>query len=199
MREQLLTAAVTLIETDGVDALSLRRLARDAGVSPRASYHHIANRSALLAALSVQGYELLRQDLRRAWGQAGTGAGALAAVVRAYVRFAQEHPGYVHLMLRPELSEPQQHPEVTHAGQESVQLLTEIVRDCQREGTAPPGDPTPLVAMVWALAVGIVTLWLDGPLEDSCADLGITPETLTTRITAQLESLLVGWASSAGR
>lgn len=64
------------------------------------------------------------------------------------------------------------------------------VEDCQREGSAPPGDPTALVAMVWALAVGIVTLWLDGPLEGRCVSLGTTPQELTGRIASLLENLL---------
>jgi len=51
---------------------------------------------------------------------------------------------------------------------------------------------TPLVAAVWALAVGIVTLWLDGPLEARCVDLGTTPQELTARITALLTGLLTG-------
>jgi hypothetical protein len=44
--------------------------------------------------------------------------------------------------------------------------------------------------MVWALAIGIVTLWLDGPLEGRCVSLGTTPEALTAQIAALLESLL---------
>jgi hypothetical protein len=52
------------------------------------------------------------------------------------------------------------------------------------------GDPTPLVGLVWALAVGIVTLWLDGPLEPRCVSLGTTPEILTAQIAALLESVL---------
>src|SRR5215813_5847608 len=82
------------------------------------------------------------------------------------------------------------HPELQSAGEGAIQLLTEVVQDCQREGSAPPGDPTPLVATIWALSVGIVTLWLDGPLEGRCVTLGTTPEELTTQIAALLETLL---------
>ena len=46
------------------------------------------------------------------------------------------------------------------------------------------------MASVWALSVGIVTLWLDGPLEDRCVTLGTTPEELTSQIAALLETLL---------
>lgn len=190
LREELITACVALIEAEGIGAVSLRRVARQAGVSPGAPYHHFADRSALLAAISVRGSKLLEERLRQARRQAPTATRAIGALVEAYVAFAREQPGYVHVMLRPELSQPEKHPEARTAGEGAISLLTRTVRDCQREGSAPPGDPEPLVGMVWALAIGIVTLWLDGPLESRCVTLGTTPEGLTAQITTLLESML---------
>lgn len=192
LREELITACVALIEAEGIGAVSLRRVARAAGVSPGAPYHHFADRSALLAAISVRGSELLERQLRQARQQAPTAARALGTLVETYVGFARDHPAYLQLMLRPELSQPQNHPEAQAAGEGAIQVLTETVEDCQREGSAPPGDPSAIVAMVWALAIGIVTLWLDGPLEGRCVSLGTTPEGLTAQITALLEGLLTG-------
>lgn len=192
LRRELITACVSLIESEGIGAVSLRRVAREAGVSPGAPYHHFADRSALLAAIAVQGHELLLERLRDARRRAPTAVRALGALVEAYVRFARDHPAHVHLMLRPELCQPDKHPEAQTAGADAIRLLTETVEDCQREGTAPPGDPAPLVNMVWALAIGIVTLWLDGPLEGRCVALGTTPEALTAQITALLEDALRG-------
>jgi AcrR family transcriptional regulator len=190
LREELLTTCVALIEAEGIGAVSLRRVAREAGVSPGAPYHHFADRSALLAAISVRGHELLEQRLRLARQEAPTAVRALGALVETYVGFARDHAAYLHLMLRPELSQPEHHPEARTAGEAAIRLLTEVVEDCQREGTAPPGDPGPLVALVWALAIGIVTLWLDGPLEGRCVSLGTTPEALTAQITALLQGML---------
>jgi hypothetical protein len=62
-------------------------------------------------------------------------------------------------MLRGELAQLDRHPETRSAGAGAIRLLTEVVEECQWEGSAPPGDPEPLVASVWALSVGIVTLW----------------------------------------
>src|SRR2546423_7954618 len=163
LREELLTACVALIEAEAIGAVTLRRVAREAGVSPGAPYHHFADRSALLAAISVRGHELLEQRLRQARQDAPTAVRALGALVETYVGFARDHAAYLQLMLRPELSRPEHHPEARTAGEAAIRLLTEVVEDCQRRGTAPPGDPGPLVGLVWALAIGIVTLWLDGP------------------------------------
>jgi AcrR family transcriptional regulator len=190
LREELITACVRLIEQDGIGAVSLRRVARAAGVSPGAPYHHFPDRAALLAAISVRGYELLLSQLRAARAAAPTPVRALGALVETYVAFARAHPAYVHLMLRPELSHSTKHPDDDGAGAAAIQLLTDVVLDCQRDGTAPAGDPNPLVSMIWALAIGIVTLWLDGPLEARCVSLETTPEALTAQIAALLERLL---------
>ena len=195
LRDALLAACVALIEAEGIAAVSLRRVARDAGVSPGAPYHHFPDRSALFAAIAVQGHALLLERLRAAREAAPTAVRGLGAILEAYVAFAREHPGHLHLMLRSELSTSPQVPEAAHAGEAAIQLPTETVQDCQREGSAPACDPEPLVAAVWALAIGIVTLWLDGPLEGRCVQLGTTPEALTARITALLESLLTGSAA----
>jgi AcrR family transcriptional regulator len=192
LREELIAACVALIEAEGIGAVSLRRVAREAGVSPGAPYHHFADRSVLLAAIALQGYQLLEPQLRQAREQAPTGARALGAIVQTYVAFARDHPAHLHLMLRPELAQPEKHPEIQAAGEGSLQILTEAVEACQREGTAPPGNPNPLVGMVWALAIGIVTLWLDGPLEGRCVSLGTTPEELTAQIADLLEKMLTG-------
>jgi AcrR family transcriptional regulator len=191
LREELITACVALIEAEGIGGVSLRRVAREAGVSPGAPYHHFQDRSALLTAISVQGYELLERQLRQAREQAPTGARALGALIEAYVEFARAHPAHLHLILRPELAEPDKHPEAQTAGEGALRILTEAVEDCQREGTAPPGDPSTLVGMVWALAIGIVTLWLDGPLESRCVSLGTTPEQVTVDIAALLEVMML--------
>jgi AcrR family transcriptional regulator len=170
--------------------VSLRRVAREAGVSPGAPYHHFADRSALLAAIALQGYEILEGRLRSAREEAPTAVRALRGLIEAYVGFARDHPAHIHLMLRGELAQLDKHPETRSAGTGAIRLLTEVVEECQAEGSAPAGDPEPLVASVWALAVGIVTLWLDGPLEDRCVTLGTTPVELTGRIAALLETLL---------
>ena len=110
LREELITASLKLIEAEGIGAVSLRRVAREAGVSPGAPYHHFADRSALLAAITVRGSVLLEHQLRQARQQAPTPAKALGALIETYVTFAAGNPAYVHLLLRPELSQPERHP-----------------------------------------------------------------------------------------
>src|SRR5687767_15213892 len=104
LRDELIAACVALIEAEGIAAVSLRRVAREAGVSPGAPYHHFPDRSTLFAAITVQGHQLLLERLQAARQAAPTAVRGLGAILEAYVTFAREHPGHLHLMLRSELS-----------------------------------------------------------------------------------------------
>lgn len=66
LREALLSASLQLVDAEGINAVSLRRVAREPGVSPGAPYHHFPDRASLLAALAVQGYQLLARELTAA-------------------------------------------------------------------------------------------------------------------------------------
>ncbi len=89
----LLRAAGKILEKEGVEALSLRDIARRAGVSHSAPYRHFAEREALLAALAAEGFALLGQAQRGA-----AAAGGLRAMGEAYVLFALAHPQRFRLM-----------------------------------------------------------------------------------------------------
>ncbi len=105
LRRELLTQAAALLEEVGSEALSIRELARRAGVSPRAPYQHFEDKEALLSALAVDGFT--------AFGEALAGAEAIAPSGReieeqavAYVRFAVAAPGRFRLMFGPRRVEP---------------------------------------------------------------------------------------------
>jgi len=89
----LLRAAGKILEKEGLEALTLRRLTRHTGVSRSAPYRHFRRREALLAALSAEGYERLGRAQR-----AAAAAGGLRAMGEAYVRFALDHPQLFRLM-----------------------------------------------------------------------------------------------------
>jgi AcrR family transcriptional regulator len=187
LREALLSASLRLIEAEGIGAVSLRRVAREAGVSPGAPYHHFADRGALLAALTAQGFRLLAQDLAAARANTGSPVQALSAVLRAYVAFAQRHPAYFRLMFRPELSGWHKDPAVKAAVHDAEQQVDDTVSDCVRAGVIPAGQADPLGVMAWSIAHGLASLWLDGMLDNEY-DVGV----LADQITALLESALTG-------
>lgn len=190
LRAQLIAAGLDLIATEGVNALSLRRLAREAGVSSGAPYHHFTDRAGLFAAIISDGHQLLGARLEAARVAADDAISALRDMLVEYVGFAADHPAHMRVMLRPELAEPLVHTEVTASSVAPLEVLRAAVLAAQHEGAFPAGDAEPVLHVFWSLAVGYVTLWLDGPVEARCHALGVTPTQMISRVASTVEELL---------
>jgi AcrR family transcriptional regulator len=93
LRRALLDAALTIIEREGPEGLSLRAVAREAGVSPAAPYHHFKDKSDLLGAVSEDGFKRLKVAMATSTTELGPGAMGVA-----YVRFAHQNPALYRVM-----------------------------------------------------------------------------------------------------
>jgi len=102
LRPALLRAAVEAIGQAGPAAMSLRDVARRAGVSHAAAAYHFGDKAGLLTAVAAQGYRMLTQELRNA----RDARGGFLEVGVAYVRFAVSHRAHFEVMYRPELYRP---------------------------------------------------------------------------------------------
>ena len=162
LRRTLLDSSLALLEEQGLEGLSLREVARRAGVTHQAPYHHFADRAALLAALADEGFALLLAAMQAEQRKAHRGASArLAAAGRGYVNFALAHPAHFRLMFRPELCED---APAARAGSAAYLLLVDAVAAAQQEGAAPAQEAEALVALCWSAAHGLASLFLDGPM-----------------------------------
>ena len=155
LRPALLKAAARALEKEGPAALSLRELARRAGVSHNAPYRHFAGREALLAALCAEGFRLLGEALARSSGR---------AMGEAYVRFALEHPHRFRLMFGGHVPLERQR-DVAAAAAQPYQTLVQAFR-------AQPAiaDPERAAAAAWSLVHGLAHLLLDGHFASQAAD-----------------------------
>src|ERR1700730_19008113 len=97
LRAACLSAALELLEEGGATALSLRAVARRAGVSPAAPYRHYADREALVSAVAAVGYRELAERLVAAHPAPST-PDQLASVAIAYVQFALERSALFRIM-----------------------------------------------------------------------------------------------------
>jgi AcrR family transcriptional regulator len=162
LRAALLDAALQVLEEGGATALSLRAVARRAGVSPAAPYRHYADREALVSAVAAVGYRDLAERLAAAHAAPST-AEQLADVAVAYVRFAIERPALFRIMF----SEPcdRDNDERVAATAAVTLYLREIVARA-----FPQSDPEPLTPAIWALVHGLAFLHLDGKLDPAAVD-----------------------------
>lgn len=196
LRRTLLQASLELIDGGGIGALSLREVARKAGVSHNAPYHHFKDRGSLLAALAEAGFEELADEMARARAAAPDARAKLEACGLAYVRFALRSPARFKVMFRPELVAADEAGTLLRASSPPLETLTGAIVEAQQAGLAPAGDPAPLVLTCWSAVHGLASLWLDGPLARVHRMFGATPERLAAMVTSTLAALLI---SSAGR
>ncbi|MER8105576.1 TetR/AcrR family transcriptional regulator [Kitasatospora sp. NPDC094016] len=176
LRVACLRAARDLLEEDGSAALSLRAVARRAGVSATAPYRHFADREALLSAVAAQGYRELAEHLAAAH-PAPREPEDLAAVAAAYVRFAVDRPALFRVMF----AEPCDPADVERAAATAAMwdYVGGIVGD-----TFPGTDREAMSTAVWALVHGLAFLHLDGKLD--AAD----PAAADRRVQAAVRTLL---------
>ncbi len=176
LRAACLRAAHDLLEEDGSAALSLRAVARRAGVSATAPYRHFADRDALLSAVAAQGYRALAAQLT-ATHPAPRDPESLAAVAAAYVRFAVDRPALFRVMFA-EPCDPAD-PERAAASAAVRDYVGAVVR-----GTFPDSDPEPMSTAVWALVHGLAFLHLDGKFDTA------DPAATDARVRAAVRALL---------
>ncbi len=165
----LVDAARRIIEADGVDALSLRAVARRAGVSHAAPYHHYPNKAAMVAAVAASGFDEMLSTIRgeQAKYPADDHLGRVVAVGTAYVTFARQSPAIFKLMFRPELTRPDDYPPLKEAEARTFGSLVEAITICQMRGLLPGANPLPLSLAAWSTVHGFATLWIEDVLAET--------------------------------
>jgi AcrR family transcriptional regulator len=98
LRRALLNSADAILEREGPSALSLRAVAREAGVSPAAPYHHFKDKDELMTAIAREGFVRLKTALDSARAGAGDPRAKMSDLGMAYLKFAQNHPALYRVM-----------------------------------------------------------------------------------------------------
>ncbi|MCK2215334.1 TetR/AcrR family transcriptional regulator [Actinomadura sp. ATCC 31491] len=162
LRARLVKVGVELVTQEGTQALSLREIARRAGVSHGAPRRYFPTHLELLSAIAREGFTALGAEVARALGDGRADPRAqLAALGRAYVRFALDNRGMYELMFRHDLLES------NHLGlrEASLPLFDVVVGLLTRAGVRPGADPRVAAGALWANAHGLVQLWSWGSLQ----------------------------------
>ena len=162
--EALLAATAQLVEEQGVAGLSLREVARRAGVSHGAPAHHFGDKAGLLTALATQGFERFTEWQREARDGAGSEPWRrFSATGYAYVMFAAKNRAHFEIMFRPELLR-QDDPALLAASTAAYEVLRGVVAEIQEAGFIAGRDPEIVAITAWSQAHGLATLWLTGNL-----------------------------------
>jgi AcrR family transcriptional regulator len=176
LRAACLRAAMELLEEGGTTALSLRAVARHAGVSPAAPYRHYADRDALISAVAAVGYRELAEQLAAAHPSPSS-TDDFAAIAVAYVQFALQRPALFRVMF----GEPCDRDNGERVA--ATTAISEYVGAIVRQ-SFPDSNAETLSTAAWALVHGLAFLHLDGKLDAS------TPEVVSDRVRAAVHAVL---------
>lgn len=167
LREALVEAAVAAARQDGPDALGIRSLARDVGVSHNAAYRHFADRDDLVSAVAG---EVMEQFVARLSARLATvrtqdpvlrARRRLAECGRAYVEYAVSEPGLFRLAFG-SLSAAATHP--TGPARDPLQILGGVLDELVEVGFLDPGARADAELTCWSAMHGFSILAIDGPL-----------------------------------
>ncbi|HCX68539.1 MAG TPA: hypothetical protein DHK64_13700, partial [Rhodobiaceae bacterium] len=165
LRKVLLDRAAAVIAEEGIEALSLRALARDIGVSHAAPARHFKDRADLLRALATEGNHRLLAYVLAAADAAGTDPLVrYNALGQAYVRFSLEFPAYYRTITHPEVA-AEADEELRQSRESWHRIITDAARKAQDAGWLPDEDVEDIVIFSTATVRGIAAM-LGDPMQE---------------------------------
>ena len=163
LKNTLIQAGLAILAAEGYAALSLRKVARHAGVSHTAPYNHFANKDALIGAIAAEGFNRLAQSMMRAMAPSPDDPRQqLLEIGWGYVQFALENPDHLRVMFL-DISGGMtlgQLPE--HVDPFAILLRT--MQACQAAGVVVAGDSMQLAFAAWSMVHGTAVLLSNLPL-----------------------------------
>lgn len=165
LRVALIEAALEIIDQDGPQGLTIRKVAQRAGVSHAAPYRHFAGKDDLVLAVVERGFELLNEEMAEARARAGDDLLAqFASSGEAYLTFAMNNPTYYRVMFNGNMLSAGDNEGLRHTSAASFERMTEDIRMCQELGVVREGDPGLLAIAIVSTVHGFVSLANDNRL-----------------------------------
>ena len=168
LRDALLQAAERVLERDGLAGLTLRAVAREAGVSHAAPTHHFGDLTGLLSELAAVGFRQFNAAMASSSDAASSPLERALARPKAYVAYAQAHPGMYGIMFRTERLDYSR-PSLHEAAEASFAGLANAIGAMRQEQISEDAltlNQGAAIARAWSMVHGFTTLLLDGRLKD---------------------------------
>jgi len=184
LRRALLEEAGTVLESEGADSITLRRLARSLGVSHAAPGHHFADRAELLSELAADGYAGLADALDEAMAVEPP-VNWLKATGRAYIRFGMANPERYRMMFASQLMGEDCPERLRAESSRAYMMLLEATYQGMPEVDPAEYEVSTTEMFAWSLVHGAVMLWLDGQLGpgvDRASFLALTDRILDEKV-----------------
>lgn len=171
LKNALIRAGMDILAREGVSGLSLRKVAKQAGVSHTAPYSHFADKQALIAAISTEGFKQLYAQLGAVFSSyKNDPANLLIETGWAYVQFALNEPDLFKLVFSSVLEKEKDYPDFVTVSKQGFRQLVELVEICQQAGILKPGPADLAAVSVWGAVYGLIMLVLEGQISRTVLD-----------------------------
>jgi AcrR family transcriptional regulator len=171
LKNALIKAGVEILAREGLSGLSLRKVARLAGVSHAAPYAHFADKQALIAAISTEGFKQLYAQIESVRAaQEDNPSGLLTETAWATIQFAFIEPDRFKLMFSSVLNKEKDYPDFVESSQQNFRQLIEIVERCQNTNILKAGPSDLAAVSVWGVVHGLIMLVLEGQISHIVLD-----------------------------
>jgi AcrR family transcriptional regulator len=188
LKNALIQAGVEILAKEGVDGLSLRKVAQHAGVSHSAPYAHFPDKQSLIAAISTEGFNQLYAELEAAiYPYSKNPKKQLLEGARAYVRFAEENTDTFKIMFSGVLEKEKDYPSFVEISSKTFKLVVGVVQACQNAGVLPTAPADLMAVSVWGQVHGIVALALEGQISHTVLE----KKNIENIVTFAIEQILI--------
>ncbi len=164
LKNALIQAGIEILSKEGMQALSLRAVAKKAGVSHAAPYAHFADKQALIAAIAAEGYKKLYHQLVAAQRPQDDPFSRLIALAQAYLRFAIDEPDHFRITFAGVVEAEQNYPDYVEQSKQCFSLVVAVAGDCQVAGILRSDDARLAAVSLWASIHGFIQLLLGNQL-----------------------------------
>ncbi|WP_195724506.1 TetR/AcrR family transcriptional regulator [Paenibacillus monticola] len=166
LRKTLIHVGIELISESGASSLDLRKVARIAGVSHAAPYRHFADKKALIAAISEEGFNLLAIEMEQAISmKANSAHEQLRGMGHAYVQFAITNPSLVREMFSGLTIEREAYPSLYDISKKLFNMIETVVIIGQEKGNIKKSDSNELTCAIWSMMHGTAILIIENQLK----------------------------------
>ena len=188
LKNALIKAGVEILAKEGIEGLSLRKVAQRAGVSHSAPYSHFPDKQSLIAAISTEGFNQLYAELDAViLAYPKNPKKQLQQGALTYVQFALNNTDIFKIMFSGVLEKEKEYPAFVDISQKTFRRVVEVVKACQKAGVLQSGSSELMAIAVWGQVHGIISLALEGQISHTVLD----QQALQDIILFSIEQLII--------
>lgn len=159
LKNALIEAGIKILAEDGMNGFSLRKVARQAGVTHSAPYAHFADKQAMIAAISTDGYKKIHERIVRVKETyPDDPQRQLVETAWEYVQFGFIEPDHFKVTFSGTVEKEREYPDLVEITAQTFEEFRQLIIRCQQCGLIDPGEPDLVAVTLWGLVHGFVNL-----------------------------------------